>query len=609
MAKISRIMSSNKIQSIFQVIILTFIFSLPISCSAYTIITDLVIDGNTVDAETLEIIRTGKKNKPSSATPQSSSSGSIAQPVKITKPQIIKAFQADPKNINFEIDNSTLLVRSKEDAQAPIESADFYNAVLDAINLWNDVEIADIKINPPKFTTVKVNAEDGVNLISARAEVTPEGFSDNGFSGRALTITTIAKTNNIVFEGKKIMVKPGTILDSDTIFEPGNDPCITFYTTAGDLKTGGIPNAPTAAGGANPILAFNTCMDGLSGNEITSSTVIALGQLLGLDSSAILSSANVEVAINMNRYKLTSDDEIGLANIYPNKTKLNELGTISGKIKIKNRPLLGGHVVLENKDTGIVTVGTVTDINGDFKIIAVPPAIYTVYIEPIDGGIRPNKFDPQSFFTRNADQNFTTTVLTNTVEIKAGKETRILATVKEGIGSAFNINPKMASLFTTKEVEDIGGHSISPIAILPGQTASGVEFWGINIDKDFGTLTISGEGCTVSNVKNKSIRISDNHECEECKEDTDDHKCNRNKELCPQSKQVTDPKTKAVSTVLTHEVTKQADELPGLSVDISCSSDAIPGPRNIIFTADKLDPENPNFGLRDQITGGLIVRE
>jgi hypothetical protein len=580
---------------------------------AFTRITDLVINGGSFDPANLDTIRNGKKGKnrtlknqevftEESSGTSSTSGGTTQKKPKVAKPQTVKAFQAKPKEIQFEIDNSTLLVKSTGDVQLPITSSAFYNAVQESIDLWNGVEFADMKILSPKFTTSMMNPNDGLNLISAKTDIPPEGFSGGALGSRVFTVTSIAKTNSVVFNGETIMVKPGTLLDVDTIFDPSNNPCSVFFTTTGDIKIGGDPQAPIGEGGVDNILAEKTCDNKVSGNDVTNSATIALGRLLGLDTSALVSSATAEVGLNMLRYALTPDDEIGLANIYPKVSKLKERGKFSGKVTLNKSPVLGAHVVLENKDTGEVTAGTITDINGSFEIINIPQGDYIAYAEPLDGAIRAKKFDPQSFFPRNADLNFTTGVADKVVSINAGKETRVIIPVRETTGSAFNINPKMFSLFTTKEVDDIGGHAVSPISISPGETITDLEFWGINLDDGFGTLTVSGEGCTVNNVANKSVRISDERECADCEDPVDEEPadgipdgppCNRNLELCSASQ----------------EVVKQADELPGITADITCAADALPGPRNIIYTADKLDAENPNFGLRDQISGGLIVRE
>lgn len=569
--------------------------SLPLQSSAFTRVADFVINGAQVDAAGLETIRNNRKRSFSKEETLSNKKKS-----KTPKPTVIKAFQANSKEVQFEVDNSTLLVKSQGDAQAPISSSAFYDAVLEAVDLWNGVEIASVMVLPPRFTTAKMNPKDGLNLISARTNVAPEGLPENSVSGRAFTVTTIAKTNSVVFNGKTLMVKPGTILDVDTVFDPKNNTCEVFFTTVGDITIGGDPNATIGEGGADPILAEKTCENQLSGSDITNSSVLAISKLLGLDTSGLTSSATAEVGINMMRYALTSDDEIGLANIYPNPTALKERGKISGKVTLKNSPILGAHVVLQNSETGEATVSTITDINGEFEIVGVPVADYIVYAEPLDGAIRAKKFDGQSFFARNSDTNFTTGISDKLVSIKAGKTSRVIITARESTGSAFNINPKMVFLFTLQEVDDIGGHARAPIQISPGETQS-VEFWGVNLDNGFGTLTVSGEGCTVTNVANKSVRISNSVDCADCEDPTDEDgdgqpdapPCNRNAELCP----------------LTQEVIKQADELPGIEADITCTADALPGPRNIIYTADKLDPENPNFGLRDQVSGGLIVRE
>lgn len=506
--------------------------------------------------------------------------------------KIIKPFQTDPKNIQIEIDNSSALVGTASDVQLPITNSGFLMSVQEAIDQWNNVETADINFLPLKLTTNMIDPEDGHNVITARVDTPFEGTPD---SGSYTVVQNIAKTDKVVFMGIPRIVKPGTILDTDIIYDPSNNPCLAVFTSVGTLKVGGDTSdavVENGEGGADVILAEKTCDFKISFADVTDIAMRATGRLLGLETSNNVCSTTSDTARIMVRYKIITDDEIGISNIYPNKAKLNNHGSVSGTVFLKDNNVRGAHVVIEDKDTGEPIASAITDINGSFDISAIPEGIYNVYAEPIDGPFRRNEFS--NVFARNADLNFTTGLVKD-VSVQKDKKAIVKIQVKETSGSAFNINPKVFDLFTEAEVEAKGGNPVSPLTIMPGQTINDVEFWGINLDNNFGTLTISGEGVTISNVRNTSVRISDEVECQPCEDPEpgeDGVPCLRD-DSCPADE----------------ELVKQADEFPGLLVNITASPDASLGPRNIIFTADKFTEDNPNFGLRDQITGGLIVGE
>lgn len=533
---------------------------IPNQSYAFIKISDLVFDGMSVNPdeleETLETIKTNKKkNKKNQLLGKKK-----RFPVKL---QIIEAFQAKPQEIQLEIDTSEVVAKTEKDIQGPISNTNFFNAISEAVALWESVDIADINFLPLKFASGQPNPEDGRNIITFRAIEEPEGAPDGT---PVFSIITYARSNRVEFMGKLQKVKPGTILDADIIFDPTNNPCLALHTTEGDFMIGG-DNVSIADGGVDPAADLSNC-DSISGGDITDLAVRSIANVLGLESSAIASAASAPVAQIMTRYALTNDDRIGLANIYPNKEALANFGSISGKVVLNKKPVTGAHIVLEDTLTGEPVTGTITDIKGKFDIKFVPAGTYNLYVEPLDGPTRSAGL-PLNFFGFNADLNFTTAVLPDPVTIASNKKTRLKnIEVTELSSSAFNINAQTA-LFTESDVNQSSGLFLLPITIMPGETLTGVRFWGSNISPDFGSLSVTGNGITISNVvENKNVPIS------------------------PFMTSSTDP-----------------DEIPGIEADITAAADATPGPRNIIFTGDVLDPENPSFGLRDQITGGLIVTE
>ena len=575
----------KRVLSIF--LIVCFLFSAFLfkinAAFAFIKISDLVFDGEPVNPEDLpEILETIKTNKEKNVKKQQRGSTMLLP----TNLQIIDAMLSNSKNIQIEIDTSDVLVRTNDDIQEGISNVNFLNAVSEAVSLWDGVDIADVSFLPLKFASGQPDSDDGKNIITFRAVEPPESAPE---SALVFSIITYARTNTIEFMGKPIMVKPGTILDADIIYDPSNDPCLALNTTEGDIKIGG-DIVPISDGGIAADADLSNCTS-VSGGDITDLAVRSISHLLGLESSAIASAANSAVGQAMTRYALTNDDRIGLANIYPNKTTLTTHGSVIGKVLLNKKPVKGAHVVLEDTVSGEPVTGGITNIKGQFKMSAVPAGTYNVYAEPLDGPIRKAGLG-LNFFGFTADLNFTTALLPDPITVTTNKVTNIKQIdVRELSASAFNFN-HLSFALTEEDINASSGAFLLPIRIMPGETLTDVVFWGSNIHPNFGTLTVSGPGITISNVReNKSIPISPFVRCADC-QDTPDTMCNR------------DPRC-----LDTQEITDEPDELPGIEVDITCDASIEPGPRNIIFTGDQLDPTSPSFGLRDQITGGIIVTE
>lgn len=549
---------------------------------AFSRIVSLVFDNEVIEPDDLqEVFETIKKNKKKNER--------IKNPKKL-KPEKIITIQAklpDPRNIQLEVDTSQSIVKSDDDIQAEISNQAFLDSVNEAIMLWQGVDIADIRFLPLKFASVTfnmVNPEDGKNVITFRTIEEPEGVAEGS---PVVTIVNYARTDMVQFMNKIINVKPGAILDADIVFDAGNDPCLAFFTTTGDFKIGG-DSVATVEGGIDPEADVSNC-ERIIVADLTDYAVRGIGTLLGFDGSPITSSAHSDVAQNMMRYLLTNDDRIALANLYPNKENLTNHGILTGRVLLDKKPVRGAHIVIEDPTTGEPITSTITNLAGRFKIIAIPAGIYNVYAEPLDGPIRPNS-QQLNFFGLTPELNFTTSVYPTPIIISHKKRTNIKVVVKPLSASAFNIN-YLTGVLTEADVNEAGGAFILPIMIMPSETITDVQFWGDNIATTFGSLSVSGSGVSVSNVRNASIPISPFVECSDC-EDTADTMCDR------------DPRC-----LSTQEITKEPDQIQGIIADITCAAGTLPGPRNIIFTGEQLNITNPSFGLRDQITGGLVVIE
>lgn len=574
----------------FALIINFMLVQVPVS--AFVRIVDVLFDGAPVETDKLqEVLETIKKNKEKNKN--------IKNPKKLKPDKLVTVFarQQNPDNIQLEIDTSHVIVKSDDDIQMPITNQGFLNAITEAIMVWDDADIATVGFAPLKFASLKIDPEDRKNIVSFRAFDAPEGVPDTP----AFTVVNYARTNTVTLKSKQIMVKPGTILDADIIFDPQNKPCRALSLFTGDFKEWGDPLAMILENGfPTPPVAPDTpsqqyvnlqdCDSAdISGGDITDLAVRHIAQVLGLEESAVTSAAASKTFVGMSRYLLTNDDLIGLANLYPDKTKLIDHGAITGRVLLGKKPVNGAHVVLEDINTGEPVVGVITNLAGRFTIQAVPAGFYNVYAEPLDGPVRKNRLR-LNFFGSNPDLNFSTGVFPTPIIISKNKTTKIIIKVRELSASAFNINHKSRPI-TEKDIDETGGGFLVPIYIMPGQTLTDQEFWGDNISSSFGTLSVSGSGISVSNVRDTSIPVSDFVECEDCQED-DPANC------------ASDPRCPP-----TQVISKEPDELQGFKVDIICAPGTSPGARNIIFTGEQIDITHPSFGLRDQITGGLVVTE
>ena len=544
---------------VFLLITIMIVTCFPQASYAFTRIVDLVFDGMSVEPDKLsEVLDTVRINKIKNKNIK------ISKKRKPDKLFIVQARQEDSKNIQLEIDTSEVIVKSSQDIQGAISNKAFLDAISEAVKLWDDVDIADVTFAPLKFGSGQANFEDGRNIVTFRAIETPEGTPEGA---SAISIITYARTNTVLFMNKLIMVKPGSILDADIIYDPTNNPCLALHTTQGSFKAGG-DNSAIVEGGVDSSLSaddLKSCKV-ITAGDLTDLAVRLIANVLGLESSAIASAATSPVGQIMTRYALTSDDKIGLANIYPNTEFLTTSGELAGEVTLNNKKVKGAHVVVESTLTGEPVASTITNLLGQFIIKAIPAGIYNVYAEPLDGPARSAAL-VRNFFAFKPDLNLSTGLFPSPVKINANEATKIKIEVKELSASAFNIN-YLTGVLTEADVNKSGGAFLLPIRVMPGETLTDVQFWGSNISPSFGTLSVSGSGITVSNVReDKNISISPF---------------------------IGDP---------------PPDVLPGIKADITCDEDVLPGPRNIIFTGNMIDITHPSFGLRDQITGGLFVVE
>ena len=258
-----------------------------------------------------------------------------------------------PESIEITIDQAG----SKD-----IGSTQTHRIIRESFRVWENVQTSNLSF---KFTQnskkIRPSQNDRINLIffDERNEYlkVPEG------SG----IIAVTRINSIT--------KTGEIIDADIIFN-GND----FEFSAENLSVNSI--------------------------NLIDVAVHEVGHLIGLEHTPI--DGHPRVRPTMNPYNrgdeqgqaktLEPDDIAGISYLYPSDDYSRQIGNVSGEIfDSDGNPIFGVHVVAKNINNGSM-ISTVSGANaknmniGEYQINGLPPEVYKIFIEPINGDISQKNF-------------------------------------------------------------------------------------------------------------------------------------------------------------------------------------------------------------------------
>jgi Matrixin len=115
-----------------------------------------------------------------------------------------------------------------------------------------------------------------------------------------------------------------------------------------------------------------------------------IGHLIGLEHSGLVRATMVPYSERgeMHGRTLESDDEIGAALLYPAGDFLARTGAIDGRVTVRGAGAFLAHVVAATV-AGRVIAGGFTNPDGTYRIAGLPPDVYVVFAEPLDGPVRP----------------------------------------------------------------------------------------------------------------------------------------------------------------------------------------------------------------------------
>lgn len=263
-----------------------------------------------------------------------------------------------------------------------------------------------------------------------------EGFDD--FRGGAIFIRVFSTINPGAItlpNGRTITATlPGEILDADVIF----DPSIPVEV--------GLPG-PT---GNNLVDLRGTIAEGVR-------------IMVGVDGSGLISSVFRTIGVPKLGYasrRLSEDDQIAFAALYPTQSFLDENGQIGGTVTDSSgESVFGAHVVAIDASTGVVITSTLTglvetradgmpnrysDQSGDYLLVGLPPGDYNILVEPLNG---PDQGSLNGVFGDDlgvpiVDTDFDNIFFTDTVMVSAGTVTpNINIEVPDFDASAPNLSP------------------------------------------------------------------------------------------------------------------------------------------------------------------------
>lgn len=222
---------------------------------------------------------------------------------------------------------------------------------------------------------------------------------------------------------------------------------------------------------------------------------------------------------------LSTDDAIGISALYPQDEFLRGSGSIAGWMlrEQDGSQVFGAHVVAMEAATGVIVAGTVTGLHevgadgmprrfrrgsGQYLIPGLPPGVYRVYTEPLDG---PTTNWLGGVFGFGAEQqfmekDFTPAFFSAEVTVVAGQ------TVTD---VDFRVAPRpqdAPNLDLQAWISDRRGR-IEPVLVRPGSTLVMELPPGENIVTDQGLtpetrFSFIGPGVTITRAETRRVLIS-----------------------------------------------------------------------------------------------------
>jgi hypothetical protein len=156
------------------------------------------------------------------------------------------------------------------------------------------------------------------------------------------------------------------------------------YTNATSVPVSFLSNADMVF---NPKQSFSTTTPPLANHfDVQSVAAHEFGHALGLDHSGIAHTIMFpfgDTTATGQQRTLAVDDVVGIGFLYPGPNFATATGTMSGKITLDSKGIFASHVVAVDATTGAAVVDGLSNPDGTYKLVGVPPSSYNVLALPL----------------------------------------------------------------------------------------------------------------------------------------------------------------------------------------------------------------------------------
>ncbi|HEY8515037.1 MAG TPA: matrixin family metalloprotease [Candidatus Binatia bacterium] len=116
-----------------------------------------------------------------------------------------------------------------------------------------------------------------------------------------------------------------------------------------------------------------------------------IGHLLGLEHTGLARATMAPFSERGEAYQRTphDDDRIGGSLLYPDAGFPSIAGSLAGRITLAGAPVFLAHVVAADL-RGPIVASALSRPDGSYRIDGLPPGVYVVYAEPLDGPVLPS---------------------------------------------------------------------------------------------------------------------------------------------------------------------------------------------------------------------------